>query len=127
MTWAIAWTILKAFGGKLLGLLPSVPKEVWIGLIVLAFLAYYANWNAERGRAEVRAEVAAAVAAERLRVEASDRAAIEASDARAAEAERMATLRERELQNVIQSASRMAEAGRECIPGSIADGLRDLR
>ena len=127
MNAAFIWAIVKAYGGKLLGFLPHVPKEIWFGAAALALMAYFAHWNAERGRAELAAEVAAAVAAERLKIEQADRSAIDAADERALEAERLAALRERELRNVIESASRMADAGVECIPGSIADSLRDLK
>ncbi len=127
MSLSVVWALLKVWGPKLLGFLPSIPREVWIGLALLAFLGYFAHWNAERGRSQLAAEIAAAVAAERLRIEQSDQQAVEAAVDRAIAAERLAALRGKELQSVFNDAAHMPNAGDVCIPGTIADGLRDLR
>jgi hypothetical protein len=121
-----ALLLAKTWGGALLGLLAKVDRRVWYALAVVLALLYYGNWSEERGRAEVRAEVAAAVTAERVRVQKADMAAIDRYMQRAVEARKTAMKREEDIDELKDRAKAAPGASSVCIPPDIADRLRDL-
>jgi hypothetical protein len=87
---------------------------------------YYGHWSKEQGRAEARGEAVAEMAREVERFHEADKRAVEGAASRARNAEALAGQRAKELQDVRDLAKELADADGVCVPGSIADRLRDL-
>lgn len=99
----------------------------WLGgpLAIVALLGYYGHWMKDRGRAEVRAQIAEATArAVKEKQEQFDRALAEAN-AVAAEAQQRAA----ERQVIIKEVERVAPTRtvQECVSGVDARRLRSLQ
>jgi hypothetical protein len=108
-------------------LLGAVPLKVWLVLIGLVAMAYYADWNYRRGAADNQAAIDRAVEEERERVQEADQKAIDAAEERAREAERLAAQRAKELRDALIEAGKLPDGGDVCLPASVTDRLRAIQ
>lgn len=126
MSWPAILSALKAWGPAALGFLPKIDWRIWATVIALASVLYYGHWSEERGRVQVRTEMAAEVASAVLKIKQADQEALVAAEKRATEARAEADSLKGKIDELNRKAAQAPDAGALCIPADVADGLRGL-
>lgn len=126
MSWGTVLAALKTWGPRALSFLPSIDWRIWATALALASVLYYGHWSQERGRVQVRTEVAAEVASAVLKIKQADQEALVAAEKRATEARAEADSLKGKIDELNRKAAQAPDAGALCIPADIADGLRGL-